>query len=162
MHRSHPRKLSQPPLMRGFGRHTSKVIAYLRDQVRPPRRSLNSSLPYRRGVSHGNKGNADPAFREVIKTVVLAEPPPLITANYPWNPPSLLHASLPVVISGHGKKTSFAWSPRPRLANSEKLIIMNSLKARWNFFSLKEDPKSLYTLLLAENETTLKKFNKSY
>lgn len=47
-HRSHPRKLSRPPLMRGFDRHTSKVIAYLRDQVRPPRRSLNSSLPYRR------------------------------------------------------------------------------------------------------------------
>lgn len=36
-----------------------------------------------------------PAFREVIKTVVLAEPSPLITANYPWGPPSLLHASLP-------------------------------------------------------------------
>jgi len=35
-HRSHPRKLSRPPLMRGFGRHTSKVIAYLRDQVEPP------------------------------------------------------------------------------------------------------------------------------
>ncbi|KYQ50788.1 hypothetical protein ALC60_10112 [Trachymyrmex zeteki] len=33
--------------MSGFGRHTSKVIAYLRDQVGPPRRSLNSSLPYR-------------------------------------------------------------------------------------------------------------------
>ncbi|KYM97457.1 hypothetical protein ALC62_11749 [Cyphomyrmex costatus] len=33
--------------MSGFGRHTSKVIAYLRDQVEPPCRSLNSSLPYR-------------------------------------------------------------------------------------------------------------------
>lgn len=42
-------QITRPPLMRGFGRHTSKVIAYLRDQVRPPRRSLNSSLPYRRG-----------------------------------------------------------------------------------------------------------------
>lgn len=85
-HRSHPRKLPRPPLIRGFGRHTSKVIAYLRDQVGPPprratpRQSLNSSLPYRRGgdeVSHGKKGNAGPAFREVIKTVVLAEPLPV-------------------------------------------------------------------------------------
>ncbi|KYN14891.1 hypothetical protein ALC57_12903 [Trachymyrmex cornetzi] len=83
--------------MSGFGRHTSKVIAYLRDQVGPP------------------------AFREVIKTIVLAEPPPLITANYPWGPPSLLHASLSVAISGRREKAPFTWSPRPRLANSAKL-----------------------------------------
>lgn len=41
-------QITRPPLMRGFGRHTSKVIAYLRDQVGPPCRSLNSSLPYQR------------------------------------------------------------------------------------------------------------------
>ncbi|EZA51800.1 hypothetical protein X777_09557 [Ooceraea biroi] len=40
--------------MRGFGRHTSKVIAYLRDQVGPPRWH---------GVSHGKKGNAGTHLR---------------------------------------------------------------------------------------------------
>lgn len=86
-HRSHPRKLPRPPLMRGFGRHTSKVIAYLRDQVGPPRRVGPLISRYRigtgwRGVSHGKKGNASSAFCEVIKTVVSATEPSLITSNY--------------------------------------------------------------------------------
>lgn len=62
--------------MKGFGRHTSKVIAYLRDQV-----AAGPLIPRYRivavaWVSHGKKENAAllpppaPAFRDVIKTVV--------------------------------------------------------------------------------------------
>lgn len=61
--------------MRGFGRHTSKVIAYLRDQVGPPRRIGSFIFRYRIGKvvrGHRKKGSASSDFCEVIKTVVSA------------------------------------------------------------------------------------------